>query len=64
MTLTLYREQCKIEIRFLEKAEGIGMDAKVHELLNQQINKEFYSVCLYLDKSFIYAEPRISSQSI
>ena len=25
------------------------MDAKVHELLNQQINKEFYSAYLYLD---------------
>lgn len=27
------------------------MDAKVHELLNQQINKEFYSAYLYLDFS-------------
>ena len=25
------------------------MDKKVHELLNQQINKEFYSAYLYLD---------------
>ena len=25
------------------------MNAKVHELLNQQINKEFYSAYLYLD---------------
>ena len=27
------------------------MDKKVHELLNQQINKEFYSAYLYLDFS-------------
>ena len=27
------------------------LDAKVHELLNQQINKEFYSAYLYLDIS-------------
>ena len=27
------------------------MNAKVHELLNQQINKEFYSAYLYLDFS-------------
>ena len=27
------------------------MDAKVHELLNQQINKEFYSAYLYLEFS-------------
>ena len=27
------------------------VDAKVHELLNQQINKEFYSAYLYLDFS-------------
>ena len=27
------------------------MDAKVHQLLNQQINKEFYSAYLYLDFS-------------
>ena len=33
------------------------MNAKVHELLNQQINKEFYSAYLYLDFSnyFEYA---------
>lgn len=29
----------------------IIMNAKVHELLNQQINKEFYSAYLYLDFS-------------
>ena len=27
------------------------MDKKVHKLLNQQINKEFYSAYLYLDFS-------------
>ena len=27
------------------------MNAKVHELLNQQINREFYSAYLYLDFS-------------
>ena len=27
------------------------MDKRVHELLNQQINKEFYSAYLYLDFS-------------
>ena len=27
------------------------MNAKVHELLNQQINKEFYSAYLYLEFS-------------
>ena len=27
------------------------MDKKVHELLNEQINKEFYSAYLYLDFS-------------
>ena len=31
--------------------EGSTMDAKVHELLNRQINKEFYSAYLYLDFS-------------
>ena len=30
------------------------MDAKVHELLNQQITKEFYSAYLYLDFSNYY----------
>ena len=30
------------------------MNAKVHELLNQQINKEFYSAYLYLDFSNYY----------
>ena len=29
----------------------INMNEKVHELLNQQINKEFYSAYLYLDFS-------------
>jgi len=32
------------------------MDAKVHELLNQQINKEFYSAYLYLDFSNYFEE--------
>jgi len=32
------------------------MDAKVHELLNQQINKEFYSAYLYLDISNYFDE--------
>ena len=27
------------------------LNAKVHQLLNQQINKEFYSAYLYLDFS-------------
>ena len=31
------------------------MNAKVHELLNQQINKEFYSAYLYLDFSNYFA---------
>jgi len=31
--------------------EEIIMNTKVHELLNQQINKEFYSAYLYLDFS-------------
>ena len=33
------------------KKEECRMNAKVHELLNQQINKEFYSAYLYLDFS-------------
>ena len=32
------------------------MNAKVHELLNQQINKEFYSAYLYLDFSNYFEE--------
>ena len=28
------------------------MNTKVHELINQQINKEFYSAYLYLDFSY------------
>ena len=32
------------------------MDAKVHELLNRQINKEFYSAYLYLDFSNYFDE--------
>ena len=31
------------------------MDAKVHELLNDQINKELYSAYLYLDIAYYYA---------
>ena len=31
------------------------MDAKVHELLNDQINKELYSAYLYLDIANYYA---------
>ena len=33
------------------KGDSIMMNAKVHALLNQQINKEFYSAYLYLDFS-------------
>ena len=33
------------------KGDKTMMNAKVHELLNQQINKEFYSAYLYLDFS-------------
>ncbi len=32
------------------------MNEKVHELLNQQINKEFYSAYLYLDFSNYFEE--------
>ncbi|MBQ2813066.1 MAG: hypothetical protein IJE63_07390 [Clostridia bacterium] len=32
------------------------MDAKVHALLNEQINKEFYSAYLYLDFSNYFEE--------
>ena len=32
------------------------MNAKVRELLNQQINKEFYSAYLYLDFSNYYED--------
>ena len=34
-----------------EKEECIMLDSKVVALLNQQINKEFYSAYLYLDFS-------------
>ena len=38
--------------RFLmNNIRRMTMNAKVHELLNQQINKEFYSAYLYLDFS-------------
>ena len=36
---------------YLNKEIPIMMNAKVHELLNAQINKEFYSAYLYLDFS-------------
>ena len=32
------------------------MNEKVHELLNQQINKEFYSAYLYLDFSYYFED--------
>lgn len=36
--------------------EGIAMDDKVYELLNDQINKELYSAYLYLDMANFYAD--------
>ena len=36
------------------------LDAKVAELLNTQINKEFYSAYLYLDFSIYYEEEGLS----
>ena len=36
------------------------LNAKVHELLNQQINKEFYSAYLYLDFSNYYEQRGLS----
>ena len=35
------------------------LNAKVKELLNQQVNKEFYSAYLYLDFSNYYAARRL-----
>ena len=35
----------------MKRGVYITMDKRVHELLNQQINKEFYSAYLYLDFS-------------
>ena len=32
------------------------LDAKVAQLLNEQVNKEFYSAYLYLDFSIYYEE--------
>ena len=37
--------------RIFEMEETIMLNAKVKELLNQQVNKEFYSAYLYLDFS-------------
>ena len=36
------------------------LDAKVVELLNQQINKEFYSAYLYLDFSNYYYDQELN----
>ena len=36
--------------------EGIALDDKVYELLNDQINKELYSAYLYLDMANFYAD--------
>ena len=36
--------------------EGIAVDDKVYELLNDQINKELYSAYLYLDMANFYAD--------
>ena len=41
----------KSEKKTIDKGEKLNMNTKVHELLNQQINKEFYSAYLYLDFS-------------
>lgn len=39
------------------------LDAKVAELLNVQINKEFYSAYLYLDFSNYYADQGLNGFS-
>ena len=47
--------ECIIEKDYLNKGGCLSMlDKKVVELLNQQVNKEFYSAYLYLDFSNFY----------
>ena len=45
-----------MERRSRRWTEGIVMEATVSALLNQQINKEFYSAYLYLDMANFYTQ--------
>ena len=40
------------------------MEKKVYELLNDQINKEFYSAYLYLDFANYYAEAGLDGKKL
>ena len=40
------------------------LDAKVAQLLNEQVNKEFYSAYLYLDFSIYYEEEGLDEMCI
>ena len=50
LVIALFYEQFKI-IKYGRKSI---MDKTVHKLLNQQINKEFYSAYLYLEFSNLF----------
>ena len=43
-----------------DQRERTTLDAKVAQLLNEQVNKEFYSAYLYLDFSIYYEEEGLS----
>ena len=51
MHIAIFTDFGKQKFDFISKERFTKMDKKVHELLNQQINKEFYSAYLYLDFS-------------
>ena len=51
-----YDEGVVAGARPLSFREGIAMDKKVHELINEQINKEFFSAYLYLSFADYYEE--------
>lgn len=51
-----YDEGVVAGARPLSFREGIAMDKKVHELINEQINKELFSAYLYLSFADYYEE--------
>ena len=51
MLVKIYSSKSHVIIRSKRKEDLNMLNSKVHELLNQQINKELYSAYLYLDFS-------------
>lgn len=56
----LYKFDFSPAPRAARKQKGTSMDAKVYELINDQINKELYSAYLYLSFADYYEEEGLS----